>query len=66
MQMNTLRKQKPILKNGKKERLLKMLRLKKELQILRENLKKSTKKLIKNTLRNKRKNAKKELINSNL
>jgi hypothetical protein len=52
--MNTLKKQKPILKNGRKEKLLKMLRLKKESQILRENLKKSTKKLIKYSLRNKR------------
>jgi hypothetical protein len=35
MEMNTPRKQKPILKNGKKEKLLKMLKLKRKLQILK-------------------------------
>lgn len=35
--MNTLKKQKPILKNGKKEKLKKMLKLKKESQILKES-----------------------------
>jgi hypothetical protein len=36
IEMNTLRKQKPILKNGKKEKLLKMLKFKRKLQILKE------------------------------
>jgi len=35
--MRTQKKQKPILKNGKKEKLLKMLKLRKELQILKES-----------------------------
>lgn len=35
--MNTLKKQKLILKNGKKEKLKKMLKLKKESQILKES-----------------------------
>jgi hypothetical protein len=33
MEMSTLKKQKPILKNGKKEKLPKMLKLRKESQI---------------------------------
>jgi hypothetical protein len=37
IEMNTLRKQKPILKNGKKEKLLKMLKFKRKLQILKES-----------------------------
>jgi hypothetical protein len=35
--MRTLKKQKLILKNGKKEKLPKMLKLRKELQILKES-----------------------------
>jgi hypothetical protein len=66
MEMKTLWKQKPIQKNGRKKKLLKTLRLKKELKILRENLKRNIKKLMKNSSRNKRKSATRELKNSNL
>jgi len=37
MEMITLWKQKPILQNGRKKKLLKTLRLKKELKILKES-----------------------------
>lgn len=66
MEMNTLRKQKPILQNGRKERIPKTLRLKKESQILRKSLKRSNKKLMKNSKRNKRESAMRDLNNSNL
>jgi hypothetical protein len=49
MEMITLWKQKPILLNGRKKKLLKTLRLKKELKILRESLKRNINKLIKNS-----------------
>lgn len=53
MKMKTLRKQRPILKNGRKEKLLKTSRLKKKSQNLKKSLKRSNKKLMKNSRRDK-------------
>lgn len=66
MKMKTLRKQRPILQNGRKEKLLKTGRLKKKSQNLKKSLKKSNKKLMKHSRRDNRRSVKIKLKNSNL